>query len=282
MEIKFIILGIQLYGRQIDISYYSFVDSKKTHPFSVTEMLTIYPLGRKITYMIQDIEFTGFVDIPVLIYYSNNTIKVTNEHKFNNLLEYLIDQFDKNNLPLYENVGVEIEYIDLRPLINPNNRITTLVNDQSPKQDRLRVLYDTIDQLVKPSSNVKIIYKCNDSSNNILIGQIKTKMTYQYGDGYFLFYNDAIGTCKYDILTGHMEMIFRDRVMNNILNEYKKSYPNNFRYNTYDNVTELETIQPTRGFVIDEYTTNLPRFDNRINVSLVSMEIDVNFMLDMK
>jgi len=281
MEVKYVTLGIQLYGRQIDIAYYGFVDSKKPHPFAVSDMMTIYPLGRKITYMIQDIEFTGFVDIPVLIYYTNNTIKITNEHKFNGLLEYLIDQFNKNDLVLYENVGVQIEYIDLRPLINPNNRITTLVNDQSPKQDRLRVLYDTIDQLVHPSSNVKIIYECNDSSNNILIGQIKTKMSYRYGDGYFLFYNDAIGTCKYDIHTGHMEIVFRERIMNSILDEYKKSYPNNFRYNTYSDVSELESVQPTWRFNIDEYTTNLPNFDNRINVSLISMEIDVNFMLDM-
>uniref|UniRef100_A0A6C0C5C5 Uncharacterized protein n=1 Tax=viral metagenome TaxID=1070528 RepID=A0A6C0C5C5_9ZZZZ len=281
METKYITLGIQLYGRQIDISYYGFVDSKKPHPFAVTDMMTIYPLGRKITYMIQDIEFAGFIDIPVLIYYSNNTIKITNEHKFNEMLEYLIGQFDKNNLTLYENVGVEIEYIDIRPLINPNNRITTLVNDQSPKQDRLRVLYDTIDQLVKPTSNVKIIYKCNDSSNNILICQIKTRMMYRYGEGYFLFYNDAVGTCKYDIYTGHMDMAWRDSVLHNIKSEYKKSYPNNFRYNVYDDVEEIESIQPTWRFNIDEYTTNLPNFDNRINVSLISMEIDVNFMLDM-
>jgi len=282
MEIKYIILGIQLYGRQIDIAYYGFVDSKKPNPFSVTDMMTIYPIGRKITYMIQDIEFSGFVDIPVLIYYSNNTIKITNEDKFNGLLEYLINQFNTNNLVLYESVGVQIEYIDLRPLINPNNRITTLVNNQTPKQDRLRVLYDTVDQLRTPSSNVKIIYKCNDSSNNILIGQIKTKMTYRYGDGYFLFNNDAIGTCKYDIYTGNMEMVWRERIMNSILDDYKKSYPNNFRYNVYDDVTELENIQGTRRFVIDEYTSNRQNFDNSINISLVSIEIDVNFMLNMK
>lgn len=275
MEIKHITIGIQMYGYQIDITYYGFVDTNKS-------ALTFYPLGKRISYGIQDIDYVGYVEIPIFIYYNiDNTIKMTNEKIFNRLLESIINQINKIGLPLYKINGIQIEYIDQRPLINPDNRITTLVNDQSPKQDRLRVLYDTADQLVHPNVNAKIIYRCNDGKNNVYIGQIKTNMYFLYNGDYFIFYNDTIGDFKYNIFTGHFIMNLKNRIRNNIISEYEKSFPDNFKYNVYDGLTELEDRGPYRKFVMDEYTSNYPDMDNKININIVSLELDVNFMLNM-
>lgn len=320
MDIKYINIGLQIYGYGINIAYYGFVDTKhnlrevtsNSHwEESNVDMITMYPLGKKFSFMIEydptfslkddyqfdtsrlfrmndsnfgknELEYDGYLDIPVIIYYTDNTIKITDEKKFNRLLEYIINQLDNRKLPIYKNEGIQIEYIDLNHLFNPSKRVTTLINNRSPKQNQLRVLYDTIDQLINPSSNVKIIYECNDAKNNIYIGQIKTKMYYTYGKNYFLFYNDSIGKFKYDIFTGHIDAVFKKQIINDILADYKKSYPDNFKYNVYSDLMKLNTKKLYRNFVIDEYTTNNQNWDNRINISIMALEIDVNFMLDME
>lgn len=226
MDLEYIILGINLYGYDIRMLYVGHVDNQ-----------TYYPLGKKIRYTILGTEYITYSDIPILKY-DNIQITIVNKYNFNNILTTIINQMEKHNIPLYKNLGVNIAFINHFPLIGNDNKKVILVNDGTPRQSQIRVLYDIIDQLADARSNVKIIYYLKNKNNAFAdyydtnlsfsfdkpnIGNCEDSLTRTNGND-IVFMNDNIGRIVYDIYTGRFDVTLTENFKNILINEFHKNY----------------------------------------------------------
>ena len=220
-------LGINLYGYDVLVWFIGWTDENK-----------YYSIGRKIRFMIQAKEYVAYTDVPVL-YLINNEITFSEKDKFNRMLQLIIDVMIQQDIPRYKNLGIKIVYIEHRSLISNDKKMVTLANNKSPSQDRVRVLYDIIDQIDRARANVKIIYLIRSNQNDYA-DYYNTDLTFEFAPpnpggcigvppgstgNDIIFHDYKIGKFRYNIYTGKFSVMMTEEFRRLLLDDFRKNYP---------------------------------------------------------
>jgi len=239
-NIQFIILGINIYGYEITMKIIGFVKEYDNNNKK------IYPLGKKIRYIILEKEYIIYDEVPD-ISYINGRIFFSDKSKFNFILQDMVNNMHIINIPMHKNLGIKILDVTNSLIINDDKRIVTLTNDEPPKQSHYRILYDMIDQIVHPSANVRIIYYLKNEKY-LYADYLDTIMNFKFENpidanhcinpydsaGNNIIFNDiSVGKFIYNIYNGHFNIIMTEQFRNSLFNEFKKSYPDAENINIY-------------------------------------------------
>lgn len=253
MHIRQITISIVLYGQPITISFLARVRRN--------ELVNVfYPIGREVKYTIGDdpngcllnprascmsntatsnIIKRGdgifYTPLSIIIWHSDHNIEIFEESKFVTLLKYLLDRCHELHIKTYQAKGIQILYINQKPLINTDPRVTTLENGVSPKQNRLRALIDITDQIAdsNPIADVNIVFYTTGTYqvDNIAkpkpyyIDSILSTMQFNYDGTHVYVYSEDIGYFKYHIRTGHITHILSDKLKQVLHYSFKNNYP---------------------------------------------------------
>jgi hypothetical protein len=285
LKIRKVNVGIQLYGVPITYTFLSYEES-------ANDMTTYFPIGRQVIYVVGSSTYVAYTDLPIIVYRPFQNIEVENKEKFLNLMEIIaktmtdpkstnfigsmgnygtvgpfratgqwgsLSPADKLTylppqlaVPIYKSAGVQIQYVDAEPLMNPDRRVATLVNGVGPRQDQIRPLIDIVDQLFdhSPQADVTLTFYIK-SGLMFYIEQFITRMIYDYDGKYLYFWNDTVGKIKYRILYGNIEFKLDPNFRKKIVEQFLLNYPNSNSVEIY-----ILAIQPNVNFASILYYDN--------------------------
>lgn len=253
MHIRQVILSIILYGQPITLSFLARV--KKNQLDNV-----FYPIGREVKYTIGD-EPTGcmlkprvgcisndatsnvlhretsifYTPLSIIIWHSNHNIEIFEEPKFVVLLKHLLDRCHQLRIKTYQAKGIQILYVDQKPIINTDPRITTLENSRVPKQNRLRALIDITDQISdsNPHADINIVFYTTGTyqvdnlgkPKPFYIDSIMALMQFKYDGTHITIYSEDIGYFIYHTRSGNIYHILSDKLKQVLNYSFKHNYP---------------------------------------------------------
>lgn len=235
MKLRKVTIGIQLYSIPITYTFLSYVETKSAS-ISTNDVTVYTPIGRQVIYVIGSQTYITYTELPILVYKPYQNIEVLDDLKFNNLMLLISDQMTKQlskiSFPIYVSDGVQIQYVNQEPIVDPDARLSMLKYGIS-RQDQIRPLIDVIDQLFdhNPTSNVTITFYIKNSQNMFYIEQFIAKMEYAIDNErlsdirYLYFFNKDVAYIKYQIINGDIQFELNPSFRKKIIEQFRLNYP---------------------------------------------------------
>lgn len=235
MDTNKITIGIKLYGTKLYFKYLANV--------AVSQNVNIfYPIGREIKYVIYStksngIEYLAYADLPT-IKYEDHKIEILDGVKLDSILREFYHHLKKLGIKTYKDEGVEIEYINRQSILDEDPRLVTLIRDKIPKQDQIRPLIDTSDQLFDhfPKANSRISFYLRQNKNSGVnklgcapmsyIEQVDTVLGYKYDTDNIMFFDESIGLINYNLLNGNIQTKLDKDLIEKLAAKFKLNFPN--------------------------------------------------------
>lgn len=211
MQLKKVTIGLQLNAIPVTYTFLAYVQSNRTD----TNVVFI-PIGKQFIYAINSNSYIAHSDLSIVVYRQYQWIDVIEKEKFMKMLEIISKKLSESHILAYPSDGIQMQYIYWEPLLNPDNRVSTMVADVTPSQPVVRALIDVVDQLGVdhyPKANIAITFFVGDLptlnfdkfKRKFYVFQVMTRMEYTYDGKYLYFFNDDVGRFKYAMITGRID-----------------------------------------------------------------------------
>ena len=252
MKVNRITIGLILNGYYVYFKYNAFVRSN-----ALTN--TFVPLGKEIRYYIDNKSYVTYLTIPIISYHSNHNIEIFNDKTFDLIMKEIQTKLIDLGEKLYPDQASAIQYVLQEPVIIQDDRIVTLIKNKPPKQDAMRALIDISDQLYdhNPRIDLRVTFylqgKYDGDSKipyNIQQSAVES-MQYKFDEKSFYFFNDSIGSIKYDIITGNFIYRLSDECIRDERTRFAKNFDDQSVHDIKISIVALEINANYRSLIFN-------------------------------